>query len=345
MVLYATVEAVRTATGNQTVTAYDASILRAIGSASGSIDGAMHRTFWPTIGTRYLDWPVGTGSSSWRLWLGANEAVTLSSVAVDNGDTVLSPADWFLRRSDELGVAPYDQLQVDMGGSAVFSSGSTTQRAIILTGTFGYGNEATRVATLAEDLDASETAVDVSDGSGIGTGSLVLIGAEYMQVVSMQWLDTGQNLAADLDDLNSATTLTMTPGSVFTGETLLIGGERLPVTDVAGSTVVVERGSGTLAAHSIGADIYALRTLNVTRAAQGSTAATHLTGATVAVHTVPPLIESLCIAEAIAQGAQDGASWARTAGSGDNQSEFRGVGLRDIRDRARTAYGRMGRFV
>lgn len=340
--MYATVEAVRTATGN-TTTFYDASIARAIASASQSIDGAMHRTFWPTIGTRYLDWPQTPGSTG-RLWLGAHEAASLSQVAVNNGATVLPSNTWFLRRSDEIDEAPYDQLQIDLGTSGYFSSGTTTQRAIVLTGTFcGCPVTSRSVTTLAEDLDTSETAVDVADGSGLGTGSLVLVGTEYMQVVSMQWLDSGQNLAAGLDARNSSTTLTMT--GAHAGETLLVDGERMRVIDVAGTTVVVERSTGALAAHSIGADIYVLRTLNVTRGAQGSTAATHLSGATVGVHPVPELIESLAIAEAIAQGQQDGAAWARTAGTGDNQSEFRGVGLRDIRDRAKTAYGRMGRFV
>jgi hypothetical protein len=55
------------------------------------------------------------------------------------------------------------------------------------------------------------------------------------------------------------------------------------------------------------------------------------------------LIKQLCVAEALNSILQETSGYARVVGSGDNEREASGKGLRDIRDQALSTYGRMAR--
>jgi hypothetical protein len=322
-----------------------ASVDRAIEAAADSVSSLCNRDFIPFTGTRYLDWPDLNRSRPWRLWLNRNEVISVTSLVV-SGTALTQNVDYFLRRSDGKDEPPYTHIEINRLGSAALAAG---QRSVALTGQFGHSANTTPTGALAEALDASETAVDVTNSAGVGVGDLLLVDSERMAVTDKTMLDTGVDIDA-ADSLTASTgdvsiTLSTTTGAPNVGETILIDSERMLVVDTAGVVLTVKRAwdGSTLAAHTAGASIYAPRTLTVLRGAQGTLTATHSLSATVSRHVWPGIVRQLAVGEAIAWGEQEGAAWARTAGSGDNEREVSGRGLTVLRDQVRAAYGRNAR--
>lgn len=344
---YASREDVKSA-AQITTTRDDHLVDDAIVAASDNVDGLLHRRFYPWTGTRKLDWPNYQYARPWRLWLDFNEMVSISALKVDNGATTLDPSTYFLSRADELDEAPYDQIQIDLGGSGALSSGTSHQRAIWPTGVFGATDATTVAGTVAEALDDTEIGVDVSDSSAVGVGDLVKVDAESMLVTARAMLTTGQTVQTTaLTASVGNVTVLVTSGAAFNvGETILIESERMLITDIAGNALTVERAvDGTvLATHATGTTLYAPRSLTVVRGAVGTTAASHLTSAPLLKHTPPGLVKSLTVAYSLNQLQQQGAAYARVSGQGENAKEFTGRGIKALEDDARQAHGRTMRM-
>ena len=120
------------------------------------------------------------------------------------------------------------------------------------------------------------------------------------------------------------------------------------VLDVTGNIATVKRAwDGTvLAAHTVGAHIYAFRTLTVLRGQLGTTAATHSNAAAASIHRVPALIKDLAVAEATNRVLQEVSGYARTMPSSSGNSKTIAAStsaLDDLRDCAYTAHGRKAR--
>lgn len=314
---------------------------RAIETASRAIEGRLHRRFYPWTGTRTFDWPNSQRARSWRLWLDANEVISVSELV--SGGVAIPPNDYMLYPTDG---PPYNRIEINLGSSAAFSSRNTHQQTIAVDGVFGHSADEASAGALAATLDASETAVDVTDAAAIGVGDTIRIDAERMVVTGRTMLDTGQNLGANLAAQASVVTVAVTTGSAYAvDEVLLVDAERMLVVDIAGNNLIVKRAwdGSVLAAHTTGADIYVPRTLTVTRGALGTTAAAHTTATAIVRHRVPGLIRDLAIAVALTQLLQEGAGYARTAGAGENQREVSGRGLRALWDDAYATYGRKAR--
>lgn len=343
---YITREAVKLALDMKATARADGEVDAAISSSTESIHGLTHRRFYPWTGTRYMDWPQRNYGSSWRLWLDANEMASITQLV--SGGTLLDPSVYFLRRSDEIDEAPYDQIQVDLGTSGSFSFGATRQRALELTGVF-IGCPVTEVAAgaLAEALDTAETSVDVTDSAAIGVGDIIRVETERMMVIGRSMLTTGQTLQTPLTRDMSAVTVAVTDGSAFSvGETLLLDGERMLVVDIAANTLVVKRAwDGSVLATHAGSTIFAARTLRVERGALGTTAATHDTATAVVRFQPPPLVSELALAESVNTLLQRRSGYARTIGSGENEREVGGRALRDIRADCRRAHGKLARVA
>jgi hypothetical protein len=346
MVWYVNRETVKAALDIETTARRDAQVDRACGSATRAVRACLHRDFAPLLATKYFDWPDSQGSRGWRVWLDQHEAISLTQLVA--GGQTIAPADYFLEPVND--GPPYDSVEINLATAASFNVGSTHQRNIAMTGLWGFDNVTAPAGALAEALDNSETAVDVTDSAAVGVGDLLLVGTEYLDVTGKAMLDTGVNIdAADsLTAQNNDVSITMstTTGAPVPGETILIDSERMRVDDVAGSVLTVKRAhDGTvLAAHAANADIYAPRTLTVVRAARGSTAATHTTSAAIVRQVFPDPVRDLAAALAINQVMQETAAYARVAGSGDNQREATGRGIRDIEKAARRACGRQMRI-
>lgn len=314
---------------------------RAVESASRAVEGLLHRRFYPMLDTRTFDWPGSQYARSWRLWLDQNELLSVTTFT--SGGVALAPGDYFLRPDDG---PPFTFVEINLDSSGAFSSAGTHQRAISITGLYGAVADEAPAGELTSPMSDVSTTAAVSDAS-IGVGTILRAGSERMLVTGKSWADTGQNIGANLAASAAGVAVTVTDGSEYAaGETILVDAERMLIVDVAGNTLVVRRAveGSVLAAHSTGADVYAPRTLTVTRAALGTTASSHSSGAALVRHVVPGLVRDLAIAEAIVQLQSEAGGYNRTSGSGESVTDISGRGIADIRDRARTAYGRKARI-
>jgi hypothetical protein len=263
----------------------------------------------------------------------------ITATAVESGGVSIAAADYFLE-PENYG-PPYSRLELDFDSNAAFETNGTTQQQIEVTGVWGYQYQTDSVTTLSGSINASVTSLAVADVSDIGVGSLLKLGDELVQVTDKAWVDSGQNTSA-LTASNASVSITGVTG-INQFETILIDSERMLVTDVAGTTVTVKRAmdGSTLAAHSLNADIYVLRTLTVNRGVLGTTAASHTTGDTVSIVRFPGPIVELTLAEAINSFKQRTDGYARVVGSGENQREATGRGLNDLRRAVKNGYGRI----
>lgn len=334
-------EDVRAATDSKTTARDDPLIDRAIDAGAEAVQGLCHRTFEPVLATRFFDWPNAQYARPWRLWLDANELISLSAltsggVTIPVGNVNLEP--------NQYG-PPFDRIELDIGTSAAFSGGPTHQQNIGVTGLFGYRNAEAPAGALAAALaDGVGTTVDVTDGSLVGVWAVLRCEAERMIVTGRQAITTGVTLGGD-GLLADASDSLLEANVGFVGEVLLVDTERLLVVDVAGANRVVKRAwdGSVLAAHAPAATIFASRRLTVLRGQLGTTGVAHGNGTALQTWQPPALVRELNTAEAVAELQQHLAGWGRTVGTGENEREARGVGLADIRRRCRTAHGRQAR--
>lgn len=339
---YCTREDVRDAIDSKESARNARNIDRAIDMASRAIEGRLSRVLYPTITTKYFDYPGHTYSRSYRLWFD-EPAELISATSVTSGGVTLTAADYYL---EPINVGPpYNRLEINLSTTATFNSSSTFQRQTVIAGTWGYTVNTETATIINEALDSSETGVDIEDSASVGVGDLILIDSEYMLVTEKSMLDTGQNASALAAQQNAVSITGLTAGSLHVGEVILIDSERMLVVDMAGTTATVQRAydGSVLASHALNADIYAPRTLTVVRGSQGSTAASHLISAPVLRHVYPGPVRSLAIAEAINNIKQEQSGYARTIGTGDNQRESYGKGLNDLRKYVEEQYGRTPR--
>jgi hypothetical protein len=342
---YATREEIKAELDVKETARANARIDRVLEDASRAVESMCHRRFYPEIATKSFPYPGPQTGTSWRLWLNANEVVSVTTLT--SGGTTIASTDYFLE-PNEYG-PPYNRLEIDLDSSAAFGGGDTHQRDITITGLWGYRNDETSVGATVEALDASETGIDVdaATSAAVGVGSLLRIDSERVIVTSRSQLDTGQTVGGSgLTNQNNSVTVTVQSGAAFAaGETILIDGERMRVDDIAGNTLIVTRAwdGSTIAAHTAGTAIYAPRTLTVARGALGTTAGSHSSGATVYRFDPPGPVRQFVIAEAINDLLQGRAGYARTAGSGENEREVTARGLRELRERVYASHGRKGR--
>lgn len=308
---------------------------RAISAASRSVEGLTHRKFFPVNATQYFAWPNPNSRTSYRLWLDDQEIISIDSITA-NGEAV---TDYFLESSPN--GPPYDCIELDRASSAAFEVGTTPQRNIAVTGVFGYQINESDVATLATTINSSATSLDVNSGAYLGVGALIRLDSERMIVKSISFVDSTQNIQADLTAKNNSDQVSVTTGSSFAeGETILVDSEKMLITSVVGNTLLVTRAydGSVLAAHTSGADVYVARRMGVSRAALGTTAASHTAGAIVKEFNYPGLIKQLAVAYAVENlvGAVSGYK------KGDNNTQNT-TGVAALERRVRSRYGRQMR--
>jgi hypothetical protein len=309
---------------------------RAIEAASRAIDGQMRRVFYPTDDTRTFDWMDHQYSLTWRLWLDHNELAAPATTVLSNGEDLTTSC---LFRPDA--GPPFTKVEIDLSTSDSFEAGFTYQRAVSITGTFGYQIAEANEATLSA-LNSSATTATISDGSAVGTGSLIRVGTERLIVTAIGPADSGTTLTGDLASNNGATLVPVGTGTGFhIGEVILVDSERMYVTDVVGNSLVVKRAwdGSVLAAHDSGSTVYAYRSLTLSRAVLGTTATMHSADSTIAVFVFPGLIHQLTVAEAATNLLQEASGYARAIGT-DTVLETIGKGLIDLRKQAMALHGR-----
>lgn len=350
MVVYASREDVQRALDSKLPARNSAQIDRALESASRGVDSLCKRAaLAPTTDTKSFRYPGPQIGPTWRLWLNANTLISVTTLT--SGGTTIASTDYFLE-PNEYG-PPYTSVEIDLASSAVFSSGDTHQRAISITGLWGYTNDETAAGTLTAAVSSTTAAtvsVNGAAAAALGVGSVVRVDSERMLVTGRTMADTTQNVGGSgLTAQQNSVTLAVSDGTAFTvDEILLVESERLLVVDIAGNNLTVKRAwdGSVLAAHAAGVDIYASRTLTVTRGALGTTAATHSSGASVVRWDPPGLVRDLTIADALTRLTNEVSGYARTRKQGDGGNTERAksvLDLPDLRDQVYRAHGRKGR--
>jgi hypothetical protein len=348
--VYTTRETVKRALDIGETARNNRNIDRCIESAARRVDGLCHRIFYPRIETKYFDWPNYQQAVPWRLWLDDTELISVTSIT--SGGTTIPAANYNLE-PNRVG-PPYNRLEVDISTSSALSAGSTFQQSIAITGLWGYTADEVAVGTAAEAMDASETGLDIDAATSaeVGVGTIIKIDSERMIVNDRAQLSTGQTLGGTgLTNVKSDVTVPVADGTLFAADEIIkIDSESMLVVDISGNNLTVIRAydGSVLAAHAIGATIYAPRTLTVARGALGTTAATHLTGATIYEWKAPPGIRQLNTTEAIHEVMQEQTGWFRTMSASSN---FGGTAKRsasmdailDLRDSIYQQYGRKAR--
>ncbi|WML79181.1 hypothetical protein [Streptomyces sp. VNUA74] len=323
----------------------NAQVDRAVAAASRAAEGLLHRVFYPRVETKLFNWPNGQYARSWRLWLGQNELISVSSLS--SGGVGIPEANYFLE-PNEFG-PPYDRVEIDLDSASAFSSAGTHQRAISITGIWGYADDNTAVGALTEALDASEVSVDVDGETAaqVGVGSVLKVDGERMLVTARTTLTTGQTLQSPVGDVDNVVRIPVSDGSAFAvGEVILVDTEKMLVTDVSGNTLTVVRAwDGSVLASHDGSTIYAYRALTVARGALGTTATAHNTGSAVRRWDPPALLTSLVIAEAITILEHGAGGYARSSRQGETEFPATGRGLTDLRAMARAELGRQARLA
>lgn len=341
---YTTVEAVKRAAGF-TGSTLDSVILRHIEAAGQEIEARDGKWFLPITQTRTYPWPSGEIPRGFVLYLDW-PLLSLTSMTSDNGITAVTTGNLFLEPNN-LG-PPYHRIEVDRATSEDFSFLNTPQRALGVTGAWGYHDRRETAGNLDGALTtATETTVALTRGDVVGVGDVILVGSEQMWVTARTSADLAQNLSSGVTTADVTDTTLVIDGAptdaVRVGEILRIGSEHLRVTAINSTTsfeVQREWDGTTLATHSASDDVFIFRTYTVERGVNGTTAATQTDDAAVTRYKAPPLAESLVIAEVIAILAQEHAHFGRTVGTGEGQTEMTGRGLHDLRKRFRAVYGR-----
>lgn len=338
---YCTREDVKEALDIKLTARTDRVIDRAVESASRGIENLTRRIFYPTITTKYYDFPDRTTSYAYRQWFDQPDQL-ISATTVTSGGNTITGSEYFLEPINS--GLPYNRIEINLATSETFDAADTWQRQTVITGTWGYQYNWETATTITANINSSVTTIPIDDSSMVGVGDLIRIGTEWINVTNKAMVNTGDSVT--LTSSTSAVTLTgLTSGNLNVGETILVDSERMLVVDIAGTTATVQRAyDGTvLAAHST-ASVWAPRSLTVVRGVNGSTAASHTSGDAVERFAYPGQIRQLAIAEALVHVLQGQAGYARTVGTGDNQRESSGKGLLDLRNQVQTAYGRRTRL-
>ncbi len=312
----------------------------AIEASSRSIEDLTNRRFYPQVATRYFDWPSLQSPRSWRLWLDQYELISVTSITA-NGIPITN---YFLEPINS--GPPYNRVEINLGSASAFQVGNTHQRNIAITGLYGYDLSTAVAGVLAGSVTSGATTINVSDSSLIGIGDLIQIESERLLVTDKLMLTTGQTLQTPMTADNANVTVAVTTGSAFhIDEVILLDSERMLIIDIAGNNLTVKRAwDGSVLASHTGPPIYTPRTLTVFRGYLGTTAAGHADLTAISRIIYPSLINELAIAEAINTILQKKSGYARIVGSGDNARESSGKGLKDLRDRVYTSYGRKVRM-
>ncbi|MFD5419497.1 hypothetical protein ACFWJT_15910 [Streptomyces sp. NPDC127069] len=341
---YATREDVMRAVDSKETARNAAQIDRALEAASRGIEALCHRTFYPEIATRYFDWPNPQRAVPWRLWLDQNELISVTTLS-SAGATI--PSTDYLLEPNAYG-PPYNQIQINLGSSSAFGGGSTHQRNIAVTGLYGYRDDEYPAASLDGDVTSGTTSIDVTAAPLIGVGSLLRVAGERMTVTGRSMRSTFVTTTAAMAPKASDDLIAGVSVGFSVGETILIEGERMLIVDQSPAGLVVKRGwdGSTLAAHTLGATIYAPRTLTVARGVLGTAAASHSTTSTVYEWTPPGPIRQLAVAEALTFLGLEQSGYARTQRIGDGaEDKARDQrGIQGLRDQVYASHGRKARI-
>jgi hypothetical protein len=221
----------------------------------------------------------------------------LAVTGLVNDETAIADTDYILQPDGRFWPnGPYTRLEVNP--DAVVLSAFTDEEADVeISGSWGLWTEtADSGATAAALQSDSATSLQVSDGSKISPGAVLLIGSEQELVSGY---DTPVTAITTLNGAIDATqeAIILTNGALANiGEIIRIGVEQMRILDIATHTLYVQRhwNKTAGAAHTSGVAVDVYRKFVVARAVNGTTAAAHAANAAISRYLVPGNIELLC---------------------------------------------------
>ena len=204
---------------NITGTGGDARLLVLLEAISEAIDDYAGRSFQPRIETKYFS---GNGKSSMLL---PDDLIAVTTLKEDDNltgtgyattwattDYVLAPYDAHPTDSNPERTSPYTALEVDRRDSGSQSRLGRGQRRFELAGKWGWAeSQKATGATTSEELDASETGVDVSAGTSFEAGQTILVESEQMYITAIS-----SNTLTVVRGVNGTTAATHATGKSIT---------------------------------------------------------------------------------------------------------------------------------
>jgi hypothetical protein len=327
---------------------------RAIGASSQIVEercGGVE--LFPWTGTRSYDWPDQDRIQGRTLFLYSSRVTAVTQLTV--AGTVAAAGSYHLRPDTG---PPYDTIVLDkdtVPGYWQVDPSTGSEDAITVTGLWGHGSQVrTVLGILSGPLDATTTTIiltSVSDPLRADVGAILWIDDEVLVVTGASWVDTGITVGGTgLAATVSSTSLTVSSTTgLAPGQKILIGAEKLLITDVVSATVlIVSRAQdGTvLSTHASGDHVSAPWSLTVTRGDLGTTAATHLDDAPVLAHRPPGTIEQTVVACSLWQVQDQLAGYASPAGpvGGARRTKVAGAGIEALLEACQVQYGPRTRF-
>ncbi|MBM3213248.1 hypothetical protein FJZ33_13610, partial [Candidatus Poribacteria bacterium] len=165
----------------------DDTVIRKICEATSRLidnycSGAQRRHFYVESATRYFDGTVP---------LRIDDLLTITTIKTDeDGDgtfenTLTVTTDYLLY---PLNSYPKTKVELSIGGN--YGSFGTTKKGCQIVGVWGYGDGISTTpyiedTTIAEDLTAGESAIDVTSATNLSAGQTILINSEQMYIYSI----------------------------------------------------------------------------------------------------------------------------------------------------------------
>lgn len=183
--------------------------------ASRTIDKLCKRRFYPFIETRYYDHPYNIARTSIAADYGYDlrsnvfgtgylkvdeDLLEVIGLKTNNGDTTIGSSDYYLMCGNSYNKSPKDRIVLNYESSnAYFDFSSSPQRANHVTAIWGFHDDyanawADSMATLVEDITASQTVFSVSSVTGVDELGLqpqlkemqtIKIGVEFMDIMDI----------------------------------------------------------------------------------------------------------------------------------------------------------------
>ena len=197
----------------------DAALDLIIEAVSREIEHWTGRRFQPVTQTRYY-----TAHCGWRL--AVDDLLSVTTLKTDeDGDRTYertwAGTDyelWPWNAPNDFPARPYTSIQTTPNGNYSFPTGG---RAVEIAARWGYSDvRVTSTATLAEDLDASETGVDVSSGTVFKVGQTLRLDSEDMEISAIS-----TNTLTVTRGANGSTAATHSNGAAISVYTYPIVGE------------------------------------------------------------------------------------------------------------------------
>lgn len=318
-----------------------------IEAASRMVDARLGRRFIPKTETRYYRWSQFNGKGG-VLYLDEDLlSVSTNGITSQNGSVTLAATDYLL---EPINQPPYRRIEIDASSTAStaeFAAGDTPQRAIAVTGSWGYDNDTVTAGTVASGLasDATATSMVCSNGSLVDVGDTLLIESEQVFVSERTFAALGSILVNDASitlAINDQTITVDGSHGILAGEVIKLDSEEMKVLSVSGNNLSVIRAwnGTTLAAHADDTAVQINRTLTIQRGVNGTTAATHANSTAASRYRVPGDIEALCRAQAVHNYMQDQSGQTGVVGGAESAVNVRPVAVKGLWTAVERAYMR-----